>query len=138
MGDQGDVVDTGTSDGVQSVDVQVTLTGGVCYSSILPSNSPILKDLHVMLAMAHGPSSPQPSIFMQLPLDGGRAACSFMSTSLISVITRPPVLIQSPPIYAAASGPAPGAGAPDHVRIDDFLTPDENKQAPRLCLGEGA
>jgi Rps23 Pro-64 3,4-dihydroxylase Tpa1-like proline 4-hydroxylase len=51
-----------------------------------------------------------------------------MSTSLVSVTTRPPVLIQQQLFHDVKSEEAPSADAPGYVWIDDFLTPDENKQ----------
>lgn len=127
-----------STDETRSVDVEVTLTGGVRHLSTLPAASPLLRDLYIALASSGEPAARHAPVLLQLPLDGGLASCSFMSTSLISVTTRPPVLVQSRPAEIAAAEPAPApprppiepalAGAADHVRLDDFLTPDENRQ----------
>jgi SM-20-related protein len=119
---------------VQNIDVEVTLTGGLSYSSVLPSNSPILHDLYSALAAAHQPESQQPGILLQLPLDGGKTACSFMSTSVISVATSPPVLIQPQPFNLMQNQIAPATARDTYVRIDDFLTPDENGKLFKYAL----
>jgi SM-20-related protein len=119
---------------IATVEVEVTLKGGINYASVLPTTSPILHDLYVSLAANHMPGSQRPAVMMQLPIDGGRAACSFMSDSLISLITRPPILVQSN-LSQAAQGPGvSSAGAPPFTLIEDFLTPDENKQLLEYAL----
>ncbi len=123
-----------TAESVRNIDVEVTLTGGLSYSSVLPSNSPILHDLYAALAATHQRDPQQPGVLMQLPLDGGQTACSFMSTSVISVTTRPPVLIQTQPFQDLQVQSGLGPAAPTYVRIDEFLTPDENKQLLKFAL----
>ena len=119
---------------IRNIEVEVTLKGGQGHACILPSNSPLLHELYVALAHGDRPDPPQPGILLQLPLQGGTAAVSFLSTSLVSVTTKPAVLIQ-PQLSAAASQNSPVAlKPPAYFRIDDFLTPDENSQLLEYAL----
>ncbi|MCC0014897.1 MAG: 2OG-Fe(II) oxygenase [Rhodobiaceae bacterium] len=116
------------------VEVEITLTGGRSFQGALPCDSPILASLFTSLAASHDPDPNAPVTLLQFPLEGGNAACSFMSTSLVSVVTRPPVLInpQQPATHALpVETPASFAS---HVVIEDFLTPDENRQVLEYAL----
>lgn len=113
---------------MQDIEVEVTLKAGQRYSCVLPSDSELLHDLYVGLATAQQHGSPESDTIMQLPLHDGKAACTFMSSSLISVITRPPVLAQPMNSGKPAAAPEPVGNVPPYVRIDEFLTPDENAQ----------
>lgn len=115
----------------QNVEVEVTLSGGLRYSSVLPSTSPILRDLYI--ALGSKDAAERAAFLLQLPIDGGTSACSFMSNSLVALQTRPPVLIQSEtPHPPAAEAP------PNHVVIDDFLTPGENDRLLAYALDNEA
>jgi Rps23 Pro-64 3,4-dihydroxylase Tpa1-like proline 4-hydroxylase len=138
-----------STDAARSVEVEVTLAGGSRYFFTLPAASPLLRDLYMALATNGQPAARHPPILLQLPLDGGLASCSFMSTSLVAVITRPPVLVGQRPDETAAPepaaslppptiDPAPGGSAADHVRLDDFLTPHENRQLLDYALASEA
>lgn len=122
------------SEGVQNIDVAVTLHGGQSCHCTLPSNSPILHDLYVALASGQRPDPQQPAVVLQLPLDGGRTACSFMSTSVVSVTTQPPVLIDSGALQNPQSHNSPVSETPAFVQIDDFLTPQENRDLLEYAL----
>ncbi len=115
------------TDGVRNVDLEVTLEGGVRHQSVLPSDSPLLHDLHAAIALRHMPDAALSATLLQLPMDGGQAACSFLSTSVISVVTNPPVLVQSPILHGGQSPAAGMPASPLTVQIDDFLTPGENE-----------
>jgi len=120
---------------MQDIEVEITLAGGRSYNSILPADSPLLKDLYYSLALGQQADPENPNMVLQIPIEDGHAACSFLSSSLVSVVTKPPVLIQS-------QGQAPGGAsvaraiseASTHVRIDDFLTPEENRQLLAFAL----
>jgi SM-20-related protein len=114
----------------RNVEVEVTLIGGLRYSSVLPSTSPILRDLYVAFGSNHVPNSRIPAFIVQFPIDGGKAACSFMSTSLLALQTRPPVLVQA----QAPEQTSPSERTPNHVTIEDFLTPDENEKLLAYAL----
>lgn len=113
---------------MQDIEVNVTLTGGSTYSSTLPSNSPLLHDLFVSLASSQQSDPQHPGLLMQLPLEGGEAACSFMSNSVVSIVTRPAVLIQPRPVQGIELERTAAPAAASHVCIEDFLTPEENRQ----------
>lgn len=113
-----------------NVEVEVTLIGGLRYSSVLPSTSPILRDLYVALGSNHTPNSRTPAFIVQFPIDGGKAAYSFMSTSLLALQTRPPVLVQA----QALEQTSPIERTPSHVTIEDFLTPGENEKLLAYAL----
>jgi SM-20-related protein len=112
----------------RSVDVQIHLAGGHRHDLVLASDSPLLRDLFLALAAKDEPDRASQPVFFQLPLGGGRSACSFSSAQLVSVVTYPPVVIE--PVRRQ---PQPSL-APDWVipsvyaQYDDFLTPDECRQ----------
>jgi len=112
----------------QNVQVEVTLTGGLHYSTVLSSTSPVLRDLYLAFG---GVSDPQrPAFLIQLPINGGETACSFMSTSLLALQTKPPVLLEAaPPLQQTII-----EEVANHVTIEDFLTPDENEQLLSYAL----
>ena len=118
---------------MRNVEIEVTLQGGGTHACVLPSDSPLLRDLYLGLANSSSGEGRQTGVLIQLPIDEGRAAISFMSTSVLSIASRPAVLIDSQP-QAYAQGAASAAAAPPYVRIDDFLTPAENEQLLQYAL----
>ena len=119
---------------MRNVEIEVTLTGGETHASVVPSNSPLLRDLYTGLASNQPGVGQQPGELIQLPIDEGRAAISFMSTSVVSVMSRPAVLIQSQPQAVAQDAASSTSPAPPYVCIDDFLTPAENEQLLQYAL----
>lgn len=125
-------------DEVRLVDVEIGLTDGRSYKGELPANSPILESLFAGLVSSHNNDPNAPVTLIQFPIDDGDAACSFMSNALISVVTKPPVLINA--VHQPRSAQAlPGAGPkqaepPAYVQIEDFLTPDENERVLKYAL----
>lgn len=119
---------------MREIEVEVTLKGGQSQSCVLPSNSELLHDLFVLLAGAPLADGQHKGTIMQLPLDDGHAAWTFMSDSLVSVTTRPPVLIQPRQTAEQVGAHWPTAIGPAHVRIDDFLTPAENADLLNYAL----
>ncbi len=107
----------------QDITVTVTLVGGQTHQAVLPSDSQILHDLHAALATGARSQAGAPDTILQVPIDGGHAAHTFMASSLVSVTTRPPVLVK--PMSGTAAG-SNRSGASSYLRIDDFLTPGEN------------
>ena len=113
---------------MQKIEVEITLNGGQKYSGVLDSDSALLQDLYVGLASGAGAGPDAPDMLMQFPIEEGRAACSFMSSNLVSVMTRPAVLIQSQPQvhYRLQQGAGDRLRsqarlvAPSHIRIDEF------------------
>ena len=104
----------------RNVEVEVTLTGGLRYSTVLSAASPILRDLHV--ALGTNRNAEAKPFLVQLPVEGGQTACSFMSTSLVALQTTPPVLIQSQAAQTPATQPVVAEAAFNHIEIEDFVT----------------
>ncbi len=119
---------------MRNIEVTVSLADGQRHTCVLPENAPVLADLYV--GMAGSRIAGYPGTLMQLPAEGGRAAFSFMSTSILSVATEPPVLVNvgggGLPVNAPAA--LPGAAGDRFVRIDDFLTPAENEALLRFAI----
>jgi SM-20-related protein len=125
------------ADGIRDVAVRIDLTGGRVQHTVLPSDSPILHDLFAALAEQSRSEAVRRNILFQVPLDGGRSACTFPSSHLLSVITDPAVLID--PYHDCFDGvdenPDDSAwAAPAYVRIDGFLTPAENEQILKYAV----
>lgn len=120
---------------MRNVEIEVTLTEGGTHASILPSNSPLLAALYMGLACNQRGHSEGAGELIQLPIDGGRAAISFMSTSIVSVMSRPAVLIRSQQPQAASQRAVTASSRmPRYVCIDDFLTPAESEQVLQYAL----
>ncbi len=120
----------------QDVTVGVTLVGGVSYQTVLPADSQILHDLHVALATRSNSQAEAHDSILQLPMDGGHTACTFMSSSLLSLTTRPPVLLK--PLDATGAYRSHFAAAPSYLRIEDFLTPRENELLLKYAVEQEA
>jgi Rps23 Pro-64 3,4-dihydroxylase Tpa1-like proline 4-hydroxylase len=119
---------------MRNVEVEVTLKGGQSHSCIVASDSPLLQDLYVGLAASALSSGQAPATLIQLPIEDGRAAFSFMSTSIQSLTTRPAVLIQSPGVQSGLGSSQAMPASPPYVRIEDFLTPGENEELLRYAI----
>ncbi|MFB2896134.1 2OG-Fe(II) oxygenase [Aerosakkonemataceae cyanobacterium BLCC-F50] len=104
------------------VKVNILLNGGHNYTIWLKTNSPLLQSL---LAVIRGESQPQTNSSAQwfhIPLENGHSALSFPQTSLVGVVTEPPLLLQniaSNDLQATNIFPTP------LVQIDNFLTEEE-------------
>jgi len=118
---------------MRNVEIEVTLKGGQRHSCIVASDSPLLQDLYVGLAASALSSGQAPATLIQLPIEDGRAAFSFMSTSIQSLTTRPAVLIQSPDVKADLCSSQAMPATP-YVRIEDFFTPGENEELLRYAI----
>ncbi len=118
---------------MRNVEVTVSLTDGRSHTCVLPENAPVLADLYVGMAGAR--MAGHQGTLIQLPARGGRAAFSFMSTSVLSVMTEPPVLVNAGgPLPATTPAALPAASGDRFVRIDDFLTPAENEELLRFAI----
>ena len=117
---------------MRNVEIEITLTDGQTHSTKLPSDAPLLHELYVGLAL-NASGGQQSGTLVQFPIENGQAAISFMSTALLSIKTRPAVLIQNP-TEAAHSARA----NPKYVCIYDFLTPAENEALLQYALDSEA
>ena len=119
----------------RDIAVEFVLAGGVRYTTELPSDSKLLHDLHVALLLNQRPDLGTQPFVLQVPLDGGTRACTFMSTALAALTTSPPVLVEPTAYLAPATAPAPAQAArPRYLEIEDFLTPAENKKLLAYAL----
>ena len=112
---------------MREIEVEITLMGGERRICSLPENSEPLHELHAALMAAQQPDNPQQGALLQIPLDGGEAAFTFAADSLISLVTRPPVVLDQTPTTPSLIHQQQTQFAP-FVTIDDFLTPDENAE----------
>ena len=117
-------------DAPRDIALRIRLAGGHEHEVTLPEDAPELLALFTALA---NPESGDP--WVQLPLDGGRAACTVRTSQLVSVVSEPPVVLE------LQKTPPPAPAAPDSrarrarfVVIDDFLGPGEHRELLALAL----
>jgi Rps23 Pro-64 3,4-dihydroxylase Tpa1-like proline 4-hydroxylase len=125
---------------VEEIHVTVVLASGITYETVLDSYSDILRDLYTALGSAQQFNADRSPFLIQLPVDGGHTAVSFMSHAVVALHTTPPVLIRevepaAVPVPQRVAVPAP---LPEHtetyLQIDDFLTPGENLQLMEFAI----
>ncbi|HEY4184862.1 MAG TPA: 2OG-Fe(II) oxygenase [Polyangia bacterium] len=99
------------------------------------------EDAPELLTLFSALSNPQAaSQFVQLPLEGGRVACSFHTSQLVSIVSEPPVVLKldAPPppgLPTAASAVRPTQlQRPRFVVIDDFLSAPEHDELLAYAL----
>lgn len=113
----------------RDIRLRIRLTGGHEHELTLREDAPELAALFNALAF------PDAGIgFLQLPLQGGNAACSLRATQLVSIESEPPVVLDIP-----AAAPGIGIGhtrlsRPRYQVIDDFLCPREHQELLALAL----
>jgi Rps23 Pro-64 3,4-dihydroxylase Tpa1-like proline 4-hydroxylase len=115
--------------GARDIRLRIQLAGGHVHEVTLAEGSPELRALFAALA------SPTPSkAFIQLPLDGGRSACSFHASQLVSILSEPPVVVEPQatelvPNTEVQREPVPQVRLcrPRYLVIDDFLCPAEHR-----------
>jgi Rps23 Pro-64 3,4-dihydroxylase Tpa1-like proline 4-hydroxylase len=106
----------------QKIKVNILLNGGHNYTIWLNTNSPLL---HSLLAVIRGKSQQQTDLSSQwfhIPLENGYSALSFPQSSLVGIVTEPPLLLQN-----TASNDVQGTNTliSPFVQIDNFLSEDE-------------
>ncbi len=120
----------------RSVRLRIQLLGGYTCETTLPENAAELRALYAALAR------PSPANeLVQIPLDEGRAACSFRASQLVSVVSDPPVLVEeSLTADPGASGDPPQQSDPHsrlrrarYLVVDDFLSPAEHQDMLALA-----
>jgi Rps23 Pro-64 3,4-dihydroxylase Tpa1-like proline 4-hydroxylase len=147
----------GTSEAqVRDVIVQVYLAGGHRQELVLREDAPELTELLKVLVNRGSDGASTADQFFQLPVNGGRTACSFSSRQLVALITNPPVVVDvqqaavpqdTPAEPADAEGLKPDVAldvspepvlvhSPNCLVIDDFLSPDEHRDMLALALQE--
>jgi len=134
----------GTS--ARTIDLRIRTVGGHEHETQLAEDSTELRELFT--AFVNRPSSAtaaRPGL-VQLPLDGGAAACTIAVDQIVSIATSPPVLVQLdqpsvPPENVAAPAPQTHREPatlhhPEVVVIDDFLGVDEHADLVAYALRE--
>ncbi|HEY0707353.1 MAG TPA: 2OG-Fe(II) oxygenase [Polyangia bacterium] len=116
---------------LRAITLTIRLAGGHEHTVTVPEDAPELRTLFAAL------STPQSSgRFVQLPVDGGRGACSFHSSQLVSIVSEPPVVLDiDDGAVGTRSQRAAGESAPEtrlrrprFVVVDDFLSPAEHDE----------
>jgi len=115
----------------QKIKVNILLNGGHNYTIWLNTNSPLL---HELLAVIRGKPQQQTNLSSQwfhIPLENGQAALSFPESSLVGIVTEPPLLLQNP-----TSNELLGTNilTSPYVQIDNFLTEAEKTQVISYSL----
>jgi SM-20-related protein len=113
----------------RTVELSVRLAGGDLHRLTLPEDARELLELYA--AMAALPASDR---LLQLPLDGGKAECTFRASQVISVVSEPPVLLEAQKSAASAAATASRVRRPQFAIIDDFLGRGEYQELLALTL----
>lgn len=115
----------------QKVKVNILLNGGHNYTIWLNTNSPLL---HSLLAVTRGESQQQPnssSQWFHIPLENGQSALSFPQSSLVGVLTEPPLLFQN---FNSNEQQGTNILASPFIQIDNFLNEEEKSKAISYSL----
>ena len=118
------------------IDVRVRTIGGHEIEMRLPEDADPLRELFTAFAnhTAGGGG------LVQLPVDGGRTACTIAVEHIVSIVTSPPVLVQlepPPPVETPPPAPLvapPKLHRPEMLVIDDFLSVDEHHDMLAFAL----
>ena len=113
----------------RTVKLSVRLVGGDLHDITLPEDARELLDLFA--AMAALPSADR---LLQLPLGGGKAACTVRASQVVSVVSEPPVVLELQKPVTPATGTAARVRRPQYAIIDDFLGPGEYGEILALAL----
>ncbi len=134
------------STAARMISVKLQLENNHQVELSLSEDSPELATLFRILASRGSDAIEPVEQFLQLPLDDGKAACSFNSRQLVSVITQPPVVVrleqqaatEAPgPELANESTPSPVVvDTPRYMIIDDFLGPDEHREMLAFAVSQ--
>jgi SM-20-related protein len=115
---------------LREIQLRIRLTGGHEQAVTLREDAPEL------LAMFTALSTPLPEDHLiQLPLDGGRAACSFRTSQIVAIVSEPPVVtvLRKTPV-AEKSAHVTRVRRPRFTIIDDFLGPQEHRELLAFAL----
>ena len=114
----------------RDIRLHISLKGGQEHVATLREDAPELLALFTALASPEAGDR-----FVQLPLDQGAAACSLRTSQIASIVSEPPVVVNTPELPE----PRHGAGhawlfRPRHVIIDDFLSSREHDELLAFAL----
>jgi len=126
----------------RDIKLTIGLSGGKEYQVTLPEDAPEMGALFGALSAPEAGSR-----FMQLPLEGGRVACSFQTSNLVSIVSEPPVVVKPVPpadqpararrsngLLAGPGAPVARLRRPRFVVIDDFLSAQEHDELLAFAL----
>lgn len=118
---------------LRDIQLKICLAGGHEHAVTLREDAPELLTLFTALSTPGTGNQ-----FVQLPLDGGRAAWSFQTSQLVSIMSEPPVVMDLNKAPVAAAPIQPGQATqlrrPQFVVIDDFLSPLEHSELLAFAL----
>lgn len=120
----------------RDIQLKIHLAGGHEHAVTLREDAPELLALFTALST---PASA--NRFIQLPLDGGRVACSFQTSQIVSIVSEPPVVMDlnnTPELRQVPGVEHPSLSTqlrrPRFVVIDDFLSPQEHNELLAFAL----
>jgi Rps23 Pro-64 3,4-dihydroxylase Tpa1-like proline 4-hydroxylase len=125
---------------VRTISLELALDGGHTYQLEMSEDNPELVSLFQVLATRGDRSKQQSGRFFQIPVDGGKAACSFNASQLVSIVTNPPVVVQleqparQVEVARQPQPPAEVLHRPGKMIIDDFLGEDEHRDMLAFAL----
>ena len=119
----------------REIRLRIQLAEGHTCEATLSEDAAELRTLYAALAL------PTPANeFVQIPLDGGRSACSFRASQLVSIVSEPPVVVEPRTGEPALNLNLRQESAPHsrlcrarYLVIDDFLCPAEHKDMLALA-----
>lgn len=117
----------------EKVKVNLLLSGGHNYTIWLKTNSPLLQNLLAVIRGESQQQTPLSSQWFHIALENGHSAISFPKSSLVGVVTEPPLLSQNP-----ASTEVQGTNilTSPLIQIDNFLNETEKTQLMNYSLGK--
>lgn len=113
----------------RDIRLRIHMLGGHIHEVTMREDAPELASLYAALA-----SPPSADSFVQLPKDGGKTACSLRTSQLVSIESRPPVVVEKPKMPTSSGGDHTHLRRPRFVVIDDFLSPREHRELLALAL----
>jgi SM-20-related protein len=118
----------------RDIALRIRLAGGDEHRLTLREDAPELLALFTALA-----ASGSGDTLLQLPLDGGTAACTLRSSQIVSVVSEPPVVLElQPPARPEPPASQSRLRRPRFVVIDDFLSAGEHRELLALALAAEA
>ena len=125
---------------LRDITLKIGLVGGKEHEVLLREDAPELVALFSALSRPESGSQ-----FLQLPLDGGKLACSFQTSQIVSVVSEPPVVLNLEKTAGRAArsrslsdGYQPAQGAqlrrPRFVVVDGFLSVQEHDELLAYAL----
>jgi Rps23 Pro-64 3,4-dihydroxylase Tpa1-like proline 4-hydroxylase len=123
---------------LRNIKLSISLAGGATHEVVMREDAPELPTLYAALATPEAPHR-----FVQLPVDGGRVACSFHTSKVVSIVSDPPVVLNldgAPSAVGAGTALARSpqiAGRlrrPRFVVVDNFLSQAEHDELLAYAL----